>query len=146
MNNDLPLRIVLQKPPPGVDFGLQKGSGSKFETVQIQRSGIHDLHFTFIIQIKGDKQKGELPGFVGPFAQGAAPDKFVYLDIGTIAGQMGSPWSRRLKVPLRDIIWDMVEQVRGDTSLCLETSVAGTGRDGGPNCATVKPFDGWRVK
>jgi Family of unknown function (DUF5990) len=25
----------------------------------------------------------------------------------------------------------------------LETKVPGTGRDGGPNCATVKPFEGW---
>ena len=28
----------------------------------------------------------------------------------------------------------------------FETRVPGTGRDGGPNCATVKPFAGWKSK
>ncbi|MDP4263249.1 MAG: DUF5990 family protein [Bacteroidota bacterium] len=27
----------------------------------------------------------------------------------------------------------------------LETNVAGTDKDGGPNCGTVKPFDGWKL-
>ncbi|MES2279081.1 MAG: DUF5990 family protein [Bacteroidota bacterium] len=145
MNNDLSLRIVLQKPPAGVDFGLQKGSGNNFQPVQIQRSGLQDLIFTLTIQIKGDKQKDELPGFVGPFAQGPVPNKFIYLDIGTIAGQFNSCWSRRLKIPLTGITWDMVEQVKSNADLCLETHVAGTAKDGGPNCATVKPFEGWKV-
>ncbi|GAB3908008.1 DUF5990 family protein [Mucilaginibacter boryungensis] len=146
MNNELQLRIVLQDPPAGVDFGLQKGSGNNFETVQKQRSGTGDLTFTMIIQIKGDKQKDPTPGFVGKFVQGPVSEKFIYLDIGTIAGQLDSEWSRRLKVPLRDISWDMVEQVLSDTSLCLETQVPGKAKDGGPNCATVKPFGEWKVK
>jgi len=146
MNNDLPLRIVLKSPPPGVDFALQKGSGNVFETVQKQRSGTGDLTFTLTVKIKGDRQKDNQPGFVGPFAQGPVTEKFIYLDIGTIAGQLDSEWSRRLKVPLRDITWHMVEQVLNNANLCLETRVAGTAKDGGPNCATVKPFDGWKVK
>jgi len=28
----------------------------------------------------------------------------------------------------------------------LQTSVPGKGKDGTPNCATVKPFAGWMVK
>jgi hypothetical protein len=27
----------------------------------------------------------------------------------------------------------------------LETRVPGTGKDGSPSCATVKPFPGWNV-
>ena len=38
MNQELTLKIVLENPPSGVDFGLQKGSGNKYETIQIQRS------------------------------------------------------------------------------------------------------------
>jgi hypothetical protein len=30
--------------------------------------------------------------------------------------------------------------------LLFEAIVPGTGKDGGPNCATVKPFAGWRLK
>jgi len=28
----------------------------------------------------------------------------------------------------------------------METHVPGTGKDGGSNCATVKPFGGWHLK
>ena len=146
MNTDLTLHIILQKPPAGVDFGVQKGSGNKYETIQIQRSALEDLRFTVDVQIKGDRQKDALPNFVGPFAQGASPDKFMYLDIGTLAGQFSSCWTRRLKIPFAGITWDMVEQVQGNPQLYLETQVAGTAKDGGPNCATVKPFEGWMVK
>jgi hypothetical protein len=46
-----------------------------------------------------------------------------------------------LKIPLAGIAMKMIEA--GGT---LEARVPGTGRDGSPNCATVKPFDGWRIK
>ena len=35
------LRIILVSPPPGIDFALQKGSGSDYEPIQKQRSGTH---------------------------------------------------------------------------------------------------------
>jgi hypothetical protein len=53
--------------------------------------------------------------------------------------------SRRLKIPLRDISSDTIRQMLADPSLVLETKVPGTGKDGGPNCATVKPFSGWHL-
>lgn len=37
MERELTLRIVLEKPLAGVDFGLQKGRGSEYETIQKQR-------------------------------------------------------------------------------------------------------------
>jgi hypothetical protein len=64
----------------------------------------------------------------------------VYVDIGTCAGQADSCWSRRLKVPLEGIPAKMIR--KGGV---LEARVPGTGRDGGPNCATVKDFEGWKV-
>lgn len=42
---ELKLRIVLQKPTAGVSFGLQKGSGAKYETVQTHESKGEDLVF-----------------------------------------------------------------------------------------------------
>jgi Family of unknown function (DUF5990) len=142
MEKELTFRIVLESPPPGVDFGLQKGQGNDYETVQTQRSKTGDLRFEFTARVKEGKT-GE-PVFLGPFTQGPAHERFVYLDIGTYAGQHGTPWSRRLKVPLRGIAWQMIEQASSGGK-ALETHVPGTGRDGGPTCATVKPFAGWRV-
>src|SRR5580700_11618754 len=47
MARELTLRIIIEQPPQGVDFGLQKGSGSVYETVQKQRSQGKDLVFEF---------------------------------------------------------------------------------------------------
>jgi uncharacterized protein DUF5990 len=46
---------------------------------------------------------------------------------------------------LRDIPSDTIKQIIADSSLVLQTKVPGTGKDGGPNCATVKPFSGWHL-
>ena len=142
MERELTLRIILEAPPAGVDFGLQEGRGNDYKTVQTQRSKTGDLIFTFTVRAKPGANGA--PTFLGPFTQGPPHERFVYIDIGTCAGQTGTMWSRRLKVPLRGIPWDLVEQV-SDSLRILETRVPGTGRDGGPNCATVKPFSGWSL-
>jgi len=143
---ELKLHIILLNPPPGVDFGLQKGSGNNYQTVEIQRSGSQDMHFRLAITLKGDKQKSPQPDFSGPFVQGPVSERSIYFDIGTLAGQTLSPWTRRLKIPLRGITWEMIDRIVADPKLFLETSVPGTAKDGGPNCATVKPFEGWVVR
>jgi hypothetical protein len=143
MEGELTLRIVLEKPPADVDFGLQKGSGSDYETIQKQRSKAKDLYFEFKAGVKAGKDK--MPTFLGSFVQGPPGQRFVYIDIGTCAGQTDTSWSRRLKIPLIDITWDMINQLLADSQMILEARVPGTGRDGGPNCATVKPFDGWKL-
>jgi hypothetical protein len=45
MKQELSLRIILESPPVDVDFGIQKGSGNKYETILKQRSGKYDLCF-----------------------------------------------------------------------------------------------------
>jgi hypothetical protein len=142
---ELSLHIILQSPPPGVHFGLQKGSGSKYETVQTQQSGSGDLHFHLTVVIRGDRAKDQSPRFGGPFAQGSYPDNFIYIDIGTYAGKEDI-WSRRLKIPLSGISWDIIDQAAANPELVLETHIPGTAKDGSPTCATVKPFAGWKVK
>jgi Family of unknown function (DUF5990) len=77
--------------------------------------------------------------------QGPSGERFVYIDIGTCAGQTDTVWSRRLKIPLRGITLIMIGQLQNNTQMILETRVPGTGKDGGPNCATVKPFAGWKL-
>ena len=91
----LNLRIVVECPPAGVDYALQKSRGNGYEMVQKQRSAGGDLAFEFSAPWKGG------PG--GPFVQGKPGERFVYLDIGTAAGQVDSCWTRRLKIPLSGI-------------------------------------------
>ena len=144
MISELTLQIILIEPTPGVVFGLQKGSGSNYETIQKQISSSNDLTFKFAIKVKGDRSKDKLPKFSGSFVQGSADNKFIYIDIGTYAGQSGTTWSRRLKIPLTGITWKDIDSLSEHSM--LQTSVPGTGKDGGPNCATVKPFSGWQIK
>ena len=138
MARPLTLRIVIERPPSDVDFALQKGSGNAYETVQRQSSQGEDLIFEFQPSIR-EGVSNSMAALGGPFVQGPPRQRFVYVDIGTYAGQAGSCWSRRLKVPL-DGIPARFLQAGG----VLEARVPGTGRDGGPSCATVKDFKGWK--
>jgi hypothetical protein len=144
MERELKLRILLEQPTIGVDFGLQKGKGGNYETVQTRRSAGKDLSFEFTVRVKSDG-KNSPPNFLGPFVQGPTGERFVYLDIGTCAGQKETPWSRRLKIPLRDITREMIDELSTRKDAVLEARVRGTGKDGGPSCGTVKPFAGWKL-
>jgi len=137
MASELTLRIILQQPPPGVDFALQKGRGKLYETVQKQRSDRGDVVFEFQPSVR--KGISSVAALGGPFVQGPPQQRFVYIDIGTYAGQADSHWSRRLKVPL-----DSIPPTFIGVGGVLEARVPGTGRDGGPTCATVKNFGGWQ--
>ena len=146
MESEIKLQIILLKPTPAVIFGLQKGSGSNYETVQKQIADNNDLLFSFSIVVKGDRIKDKEPKFSGSYVQGPTGGKFVYIDIGTCAGQKDTTWSRRLKIPLTGITWKEIDKLLNNQNSMLETRVPGTGKDGTPNCATVKPFDGWYHK
>ena len=138
-SNGLTLRIVVERPPAGVDFALQKGSGHAYSMEQKQRSSEgKDLAFEFQPTVRDGAPDG-MAALGGPFVQGPPRQRFVYLDIGTMAGQADSCWSRRMKVPLEGISRKMI-----DAGGVLEARVPGTGRDGGPTCATVKDFEGWK--
>ncbi|MEO6546346.1 MAG: DUF5990 family protein [Ferruginibacter sp.] len=145
MEQELTLRIILEAPTTGVDFGLQKGSGNDYETEQKQRSAGKDLAFEFPLKLKNASTGEDSPVFLGKYAQGPSNNRFIYIDIGTYAGQKDSLWQRRLKVPLVGITSKITRQMLADKTLILETRVAGTSKDGSPNCATVKPFAGWKL-
>jgi hypothetical protein len=137
MERELKLCIVLEKPTAGVDFGLQSGRGSDYETIQKQRSKGKDLHFEFTVRVK-DRSGKAAPTFLGTLVQGPPTERFIYIDIGTYAGQSDTPWSRRLKIPLVGVSWEMIERASANSHAAIETSVPGTGRDGGPNCGGLK--------
>jgi hypothetical protein len=145
MELELKLRIVLEGPPPGVDFGLQKGKGNAYQTIQKQRSKGNDLFFDCSVTVKDNRSDG-LPNFLGPLAQGPSTARFIYVDVGQYAGQKETGWSRRMKIPLTGINWDTIKQAAQDASVFLEARLTGTGRDGGPACGTVRPAQGWQIE
>ncbi len=144
MESELRLRIVLLAPPAGVDIGLQEGSGSTYRTIQRQRSRGGDLVFQGSVRAKDDRKDGQ-PNFLGELVQGPRDARFLYLDIGRYAGQENTPWSRRIKIPLGGITWELIHRAAADPRTFLEARLPGTGKDGGPSCATVKPLDGWKL-
>jgi Family of unknown function (DUF5990) len=143
VSQELPLRIVLVAPPSGVDFGIQHGKGSAYTTIQTQRTNGGNLTFEFTIKVKGNAGE-EQPNFLSPLAQGPMRERFVYIDIGKLAGQDDSCWQRRIKVPLAAITWELIQQTLANKKLILEAQLQGTGKDGGPSCATVHPIGGWK--
>ena len=69
MEFQVPIRLVWVDPPPGVDFGIQRGSGASYQTLLVQRRTRGELWFDFSVGVADDRKDG-LPRFKGPFAQG----------------------------------------------------------------------------
>lgn len=136
MTSDIQLRFDIEKPLNGIDFGIQKGKGKDYETIQTQRSKGQNLTFEFSIPVH---QKNGQPNFTGPISQGPPSGRFVYVDIGKYAGQTGTDHGARMKVPLGDITWDMVEEVVGSADGFLEARLPGD------QTATTHPFGGWKI-
>ena len=137
----LPLRITLVNPPKGVMFAVQRAK-AELETPSIARGEI--LSFNFAVRV--GNREDERPNFLGPFVQGPRGGRFVYVNSGTLAGQADSCWTRRAKVGLMEIGWDLVDHVLAQTSRLLEAKIAGKAGDGGPACATVRLLgDGWTI-
>lgn len=128
------LRVTLLKPPKGVQFCLQRG---KEELLTPKISKGSDI--TFDLDVRAQEGADGAARLLGPFTQGPVTGRFFYICVGTYAGQMGSPWARRIKVPLTGIAWGLAQ--KGS----LQAAFEGTAKDGSPACATVKLTDGWHV-
>ena len=134
------LRIVVEQPPAGVQWRLQQGQA---ELVAPTRVTSDAVHFEFALRV-GPPRDG-LPNFLGPAAQGPADGRFVYINSGRRAAQQGTGWDRRAKVPLRGITAALLDAALAAEGHLLEARFAGTGKDGGPACATVPLAEGWRL-
>jgi len=143
MIRPLSLRITLIKPPPGVALRLQQG---KDQLVPPSSAAGDNVSFDFTVNIANDVSDGQ-PKFRGPFVQGPSGGKFIYINSGSYAGQSDSCWSRRAKVPLSGIAWDLIEAALSKSNAVLEARISGTAKDGGPACATVQLIEGgWKVR
>src|SRR5438105_4735168 len=107
MKKEINCRIILQKPPAAVDYGLQRGHANKYEVVGRQRATGDDLTFEFTIDTKPGKDSAI--DFSGSFVQGPVGGRFIYINIGISAGQIDTQWNRRLKIPLIDITQSQVD-------------------------------------
>jgi hypothetical protein len=139
---EIPLRIILVAPPPGVSFRLPNSRGELLPPVSRTDD---EMAFDLYVTAPVANPDGS-PNFRGPFVQGTPTVRFVYINVGTMAGQPHSCWSRRIKVPLGGIGWPLIESGAANPGSRLEARIAGTGRDGTPACATVKLLGtGWSV-
>ena len=144
VDSELPIRLVLVDPPAGVDFGVQRGRGAKYETLFVQQRRQRDICFDFSLVVSDNRKDGQ-PNFQGAFAQGPPDSRFIYIDVGTYAGQQDTQWSRRMKVPLDDVSWELIRKVIKKPGYRASARIPGTGKDGGPSCATVRLLGDWEV-
>lgn len=138
----LELRVILQRPPAGVAFRVQRGATGKHELVAPLRETKDEIVCGMEVRVVR-KDSGEMD-FRGPFVHGKAGERFLYVCAGTSAGQMGSPWTRRMKVQLRDVPPALAERAMRE-GRPLSARFAGTANDGGPPAATCRPLDGWSL-
>src|SRR4051812_25838989 len=136
---EIELQIVLENPLDGIAYGLQKGKGPHYEIVQSQIGTGGNLTFEFIVQFKQANVSVLSPA--GPFVQGPLGNRFVYIDIGSYAGQTGAQWNGRLKVPLPEDTFQ--NPVLEDYNTFWHCTVPARTAGGKPMFATVKPFAGW---
>jgi hypothetical protein len=132
-------RITVLDPPRGVVFRLQRG---RSELVPPSKESASALTFDFTLRVESGAD-GQLR-LLGPLAQGPPAKRFVYVNSGKQAGQAESCWDRRAKVQLGSVGASLIEQATASGAV-IEAQIAGSGRDGGPACATVPLVSGWRV-
>jgi hypothetical protein len=124
------LRLIIDDPVPGVRYSLQK-EDMPFEP---RTAGDGPLAFELPITLHPDGR------MTGPFVRREGPQRrFVYIRIGTSAGDHASAWSRRAKIDIHTIPAALL--VPG---ALLEVRLPGRARDGSPACATVRPVMEWR--
>ncbi|MFN7111010.1 MAG: DUF5990 family protein [Brevundimonas sp.] len=129
------LRLTIADPVAGVAYSLQDKANMPVES---RVAGDAPISFDVPITLSDD---GRL---TGPFVRREGPSRrFVYIAIGTSAGQHASEWSRRAKIDVHDIPADLLALARDGR--VLEAILPGRARDGGPACATVRPLQPWRA-
>lgn len=134
----LEIRIAIVKPIPGCSYALQRG---KSEIEQVQ-TGDDDLCFTLPVNFVATSDGSW--DVRGPHVQGPRGRRFVYITSGTSAGQSGSCWTRRAKVPLHALASAAMNPA-AVLATGFTARVAGRAADFGPACASVPLLgDGWQ--
>ena len=129
------MRLTVERPVAGVRHSLQDKASKPVDPRTANAD--EDLSFDFAIRI------AEGPKFYGEQVRSEGPERrFVYVAVGQQAGDPGTEWSRRMKIDIHDIRQSLLDAAAAGA--ILEGRFAGTGADGTPACATIRPV-AWRT-
>ncbi|HEX8431823.1 MAG TPA: DUF5990 family protein [Longimicrobium sp.] len=136
------LRVTIEAPIAGVALAVQRGRDALVPPVCSSSDAVI-FEVCATVRLRAD---GAIT-FAGPEIQGPPAGRFLYVTVGTRAGQPGSPWDRRAKVPLTGISTEMAAAASAQPGMVLAARIAGRARDGGPACATVPLLGGgWHLE
>jgi len=133
-------RLIIRNPLPGVALCVQRGRDGLLAPIAVAADATtFEFALDVLVRTDGSMQ------LRGPEVQGPPGGRFVYVTVGTRAGQFDSPWDRRAKVPLAGLHdADFLAAIE-DPGAVLVGTIDGRGRDGGPACARVPLVGGgWR--
>lgn len=140
---ELPLRVVLEDPAPGVAIMLFSGGPRDGRLHAPANASPSALVFEFEVTVDG-QVSGGAPRLLGPFTQGPPAARFVYLNVGRYAGQSTSEWAGRVKIPLFGITRPDIDALKPGQRLTAH--IAGRDKKGRPALASAPILPpGWRT-
>jgi hypothetical protein len=129
------LRVICLKPPPdtwegkATRFGLQNKEGELDSgTARDDGARIYECE----AQVKLDANP---PNFLGKYTHGTPTERFMYLSWGFGQGT----WVRRIKIPLKSITREQIEQAAKENRVLQAVVEDGTA------AATIKLKEGWTL-
>jgi hypothetical protein len=132
---------VIVDPVPRVALALQRGKAASATLVAPSSASDEAVIFNLTVSVSGASPS---PRPLGPFVQGPPDGRFVYVCVGTLAGDAASPWTRRIKIPLTGLTGPLIAGLTAGGR--LEARIAGRDRKGEPACASVPLLPpGWRA-
>jgi hypothetical protein len=132
---EIRMRLVVEGPVPGVTHSLQDRKSQPVDAKVSQKG--ESLTFDFPVRI------GPGPKYYGEQVRSEGPERrFVYIAVARQAGGHDLAWSRRMKIDIHTIPQPLLDGAFAGKR--LTGTLAGTGKDGTPACATVR-VDGWRL-
>jgi hypothetical protein len=134
------LRVVVEGPLPGVRLAVQQGRDGLLAP---EAASGGEVAFAWDAPVTDGPDGLRVRG---PEIQGPPGGRFVYVNAGVRAGDLGSRYERRAKLPLATLAPALLARALAEPGAVLEARVAGSARDGGPLCATVPLLGGgWRL-
>ncbi len=142
MKTQLEFRIIVEHPLAGVIYAVQQGRSALLAPLAKSKK---ELVFEFPLTIADIE--ADPPRLTGEFSQGPSKKRFIYVNSGSAAHQLNTPWSRRAKVPLYGLKRSILAEALKDWSeaVVLEARIHGLAKDGGPACATIPLLSDWAI-